>query len=76
MTPFINILLELALLIVFVDLIFKTRTMIELKKQNRWCPRNRWYYSSDFNYAISYGWYKTIEMAQINSKNRMRQSAE
>ena len=60
----------LCLFICFVDVFLKVKYMIDMKKLNRWCPRNKWYYSRDYNDAVSHGWYKTIEIAESIRQNR------
>jgi hypothetical protein len=70
MIEFILILTYIAGAIILFDLIIKTNTMFQMKKNNRWCPRNRWIYSSDYNDAVSHSWYKTIQLAESIRQNR------
>ena len=72
MIAIFNVLIYVCLIIIAFAIYVKTSFMISLKKQNKWCPRNRWVYSSDYNDAISHSWYKTIELADAIRKNRLQ----
>jgi len=72
MTPFILILTYIAGIIIVFSCIIKTRTMFQMKKNNRWCPKNRWFYTSEWNDALSYSWFKTIEIAESIRLKRLQ----
>jgi hypothetical protein len=72
MPPFILMLTYVAGIIVLFDCIIKTRTMLHMKKNKLWCPKNRWFYTSEWNEALSHSWYKTIEIAESIRVNRLQ----
>jgi hypothetical protein len=72
MITWIIVLSWLAFIIVAINVGFKIAFVHGLKKVGRWCPRNKWYFSEDRNYAISFAWYDTIAKAQEAGRVRMR----
>jgi hypothetical protein len=72
MITWIIVLSWIAFIILLANAIIKIAFMQSLMKTGKWCPRNKWYFSEDKNYAISFAWYDTIARAQIASNVRMR----